>query len=161
MRIQQGMNPKRSGTGQTLLYIMYRYLYIYHLEGHAEKTRDRSGIYSKKELHSFQSHTEKEAHGRTKWGTNGDTVVLGWPFNVGGAGWGTGLRAKSPHTLTGSPGTSVPLAGQRARGLGGKCFWGAGWDLLLVGWFCSSRWWHPVGPLQVPARVPHGPPAKT
>lgn len=101
--MQGGMNPKRSGTRQTLIYIMYRYLYIYHLEGHAEKTRDRSNIYSKKELHSFQSHTEKEAHSRTKWGTNGDTGVWGWPFNMGGAGWGAGLRAKSRCTPTGSP----------------------------------------------------------
>lgn len=88
-RMQGGMNPKRSGTRHTLTYIMYRYFYIYHLEGHAEKTRDRSGIYSKKELRSFQSHTEKEAHSRTKWGTNGDTGVSGLPFNMGGAGHGS------------------------------------------------------------------------
>lgn len=114
-RMQGGVNPKRSGIGQTLIYILYIgiYIYIYHLEGHAEKTRDRSGIYRKKELRSFQSHTKKEAHSRTKWGTKGDTGVLGWPFTMTGFGWGmvSGPRALI-HPL-GGPGPLCPSVGSR------------------------------------------------
>lgn len=124
--MQGEMKPKRSGTRQTLIYIMYRYLYIYHLEGHAEKTKDRSGIYSKKELRSFESHTEKEAHIRTKGGQMGETGVLGWPFNMGGAGQGTGLRAKSLQTPAGSPKPPVPLAGEQGWGRGSSAFGGLG-----------------------------------
>lgn len=140
--------PKKVGDwANPYIYIIYRYLYIYHLEGHAEKTRDRSGIYRKKELHSFQSHTKKEAHSRTKWGTKGNTGVLGWPFTMGGVRWGMGLRAKSPHTPAGSPRTAVPFTGEQGWHLGVECFCGAGWDLLPAGWFCSPRWWHLVGSL--------------
>lgn len=125
---------------------MYRYLYIYHLEGHAEKTRDHSGIYSKKELRSFQSHTQKEAHGKTKRGTNVDTAVSGWPFNMGGAGQGTGLRATNTHIPARSPGTPATLAREQGQGLGDKCFWGAGGTCLH--WAGSPHpdggtWWVP------------------
>lgn len=75
---------------------MYRHLYIYHLEGHAEKTGDHSGIYSKKDLLSFQSHTEKEAHGRTNGGKMGTLATFRVAVRYRGADQGSGLRARSP-----------------------------------------------------------------
>lgn len=74
-----------------------------------------------------------------------------------GEGQGMGLTAKSPHTCAVS---SVPLTVEWGWGLWSRYFGGAGWDPLPAGWFCSPSWWHPVGPLQVPAQVPHKSPVK-
>lgn len=140
-RMQGGVNPKRSGTGQTLIYILCIgiYIYIYHLEGHAEKTRDRSGIYRKKELRSFQSYTKREAHSRTKWGDKGGHWCFGVAFYYGRVWVGLGSQGHKPSYTRWEPQDLCAL------------HWGAGMGsegrTLLWGWFCSPGWWHLVGSL--------------
>lgn len=78
---------------------MYRYLYIYHLEGHAEKMGDRSGIYRKKKVClafrvTLRGSTQQNERGKT------GTLVLSVLW---GTDRGAGLGARSPRAPAGSP----------------------------------------------------------
>jgi len=82
--MQGGTNPKRSGTGETLIYIMYRYLYIYTILKDTLRKREIAAVSTVKRSYVAFRVTSRRKHMAEQSGGQRGTLM----FRGGRSIWG-------------------------------------------------------------------------
>lgn len=113
-RMQGGVNPKRSGTGQTLIYILYIGIYIYIIWKDTLRKQEIAAVSTVKRSYIAFRVTPRRKHTAEQSGGQRGTLVFWGGLSLWeGSG---GARVSGPKALIhplGAPGPLCPSLGSR------------------------------------------------